>query len=104
MIENSSQLVALLVLLLIVPLLVYLHVRRSQRILSEWARSNRLEVVQAQFRPFRKGPFFWSGRSQTVYRVRVLDNSGAEREGWVRCGTFWAGVLSDKVEVRWDDD
>jgi len=104
MIENGGDLLALLVLLVIVPLVLYLYVRRSQQLLNEWARSNSLEITQAQYRVFRKGPFCWSARGQTVYRVRVVEKSGLEREGWVRCGSFWGGVMTDKVEVRWDDD
>ena len=104
MIENGSGLLALLVLLVIVPLILYLYVRRSQGLLTEWARSNSLEIIEAQYRAFRKGPFVWSARGQTVYRVRVLEKGGLEREGWVRCGSFWGGVMTDHVEVRWDED
>src|SRR5262249_36093276 len=53
--------------------------------------------------PF-KGPFFWtSTKAQTVYYVFVEDSDGNKRSGWVRCGSCWFGLLSDNVEVRWDD-
>jgi hypothetical protein len=29
---------------------------------------------------------------------------GGVRSGWVRCGSWWLGLLSDQVEVRWDQE
>src|SRR5262249_35973173 len=54
-------------------------------------------------RNFFRGPFFWtSSKGQTVYRVTV-EVKGAVRTGWVRCGSWWLGLRSEQVEVRWDE-
>jgi hypothetical protein len=52
---------------------------------------------------FRRGPFWWSGKGQVVYRVAVRDERGHDWQGWVRCGHWLTGLLSDAVEVRWDN-
>ena len=90
-----------------VAVLVYLslwwHFGRSSSLLHQWAANNGYHIVRQDYRIFAKGPFFWtSTKGQTVYYVVVEDAAGARRSGWVRCGGWWLGLLSDHVEVRWD--
>jgi hypothetical protein len=89
---------------LFVLCLVVLPVWRSRVLLRRWAERNGFEIVEKQFRYFRQGPFFWtaSGR-QIVYRILVADRSAGRRKGWARCGSWWLGVLADRVDVRWDE-
>jgi hypothetical protein len=82
---------------------MYQLVSRSRYLLTEWAYQNGYELLTAQLRPFRKGPFWWSSRGQTVYRVEARDQQGNIRTGWVRCGSGLLGVLANVVEVKWDD-
>ena len=82
---------------------IYGTISRSQLLLHKWASENRYDLLLAENRMFRKGPFMWSGKSQTVYRVHVRDEQGNERKGWVRCGDWLLGVLVDKVEAKWDN-
>ena len=81
---------------------IYAFVSRSTYLLEKWADENRFRLLHAEHRMFRKGPFLWSGRGQTVYRVGVQDERGFERRGWVRCGSWWLGLITDQVEVKWD--
>jgi len=85
-----------------VGVVIYGQVSRSQHLLHKWASENQYDLVYAQNRVFRKGPFMWSGKNQVVYRIHVRDEQGNERKGWVRCGGWLLGMLADKVEVRWD--
>ena len=101
--EDTVGILAFFVVLGIAAVVLYLHITRSQKLLKRWADDNGFESLHVEHRMFRKGPFFWSGRGQTVYRVEVRDEQGVERKGWVRCGSWWAGVFSDKVEVKWDE-
>jgi hypothetical protein len=79
------------------------HFRRSRQLLENWAERNGFEILEAEYRHFFKGPFFWrSTKDQTVYRVTVRDRSGV-RSGWVRCGGWFLGLMTDKAEVRWDE-
>ena len=56
------------------------------------------------YRNVFRGPYFWtSSKGQTVYRVTV-EVRGGVRTGWVRCGGWWLGLLSDQAEVRWDNE
>ena len=86
-----------------VGLYLYFYFTRARQLLDNWASENRFQLLRAEFRMFRKGPFFWSGRNQAVYRVEIRDEGGNDRTGWVRCGTWWLGVFANSVEVKWDD-
>jgi hypothetical protein len=85
--------------------LIVWHFSRSRSILEEWVKDNGYEILDSEFRNFFRGPFFWtSGKGQTVYYVKTRDRDGRVRTGWVRCGGFWAGLLSNQAEVRWEDE
>lgn len=76
---------------------------RARVLLHRWAQTNGFDLLY--FKLTFGGPFLWtSSNSQIVYSIRVRDQDGRERLGWVRCGSFWAGVLSDKTEVRWKSE
>ena len=75
---------------------------RSASLLQKWAEDNDLYIVSSEFRYLFRGPFFWTSRGRTVYRVTVEDKTGRVRKGWVLCGGWWWGLMSDHVEARWD--
>src|SRR5215203_3704968 len=78
---------------------------RSRSLIQEWADENGYRVVEAKYRWIVRGPFFWTtSKSQTVYRLTVEDAHGNLRRGWVRCGSWLAGLWSHRVDVRWDED
>jgi hypothetical protein len=97
-----------MILILIVVLLVIAYIawyyRRSRSLLDRWAERNGYRIVDSEYRYFFRGPFFWtSSKEQTVYRVTVADKAGNVWSGWVRCGGWWLGLLSDQAEARWDE-
>ena len=72
--------------------------------MSQWAQANGLTLVSEERCWFFKGPFFWtSGKSQMVYYVTVRDPAGRTRHAWVRCGGYFLGMLSDNMDVKWED-
>ena len=82
----------------------FLSFSRSESVLDEWANENGFEILESEYRTFFRGPFFFrSSKGQTVYRVKVRDRDGRVRSGWVRCGGWFLGLLSDKAVVDWDD-
>jgi hypothetical protein len=88
---------------LVVVLAMVWHFGRSHSLLHQWADQNNYRIIRQEYR-FFKGPYFWtSTKGQTVYYVVLEDREGNQRSGWVRCGSWWFGLLSDNVEVRWDD-
>jgi hypothetical protein len=101
--DQIPGLLAMIVLVGFVVVALYFQIRRAQTLLRKWAQENGYEILDAEHRVFRKGPYIWSARGQAVYRVWVRDREGVERLGWVRCGSWFAGVFSDKVESRWDE-
>ncbi len=80
------------------------YLRKSRILLQRWADSNGYRLLEQRYRYFFRGPFFWSASAQMVYRVVVEDRTGHRRSGWVRLGSFWLGIFSDEVAVRWDQD
>src|SRR5436190_20197489 len=88
----------------LVVLVMGWHARRSNALLHLWAEQNQYRILRQQCRRLFKGPYSWtSSKGQAVYYVVVEDSDGHKRSGWVRCGSWWAGLLSDHVEARWED-
>jgi hypothetical protein len=75
---------------------------RADRILKQWAQETGIEIVSAEKRYLRLGPFFVSTRGQFVFRIVVKDQAGMQRTGWLRVGGLITGVFSDRAEVKWD--
>lgn len=93
-----------LVILVLAVLSMVWHSSRSNTILEQWAEDNDLEILSSEYCHFLRGPFFWTtSKGQTVYYVSVRTSSGEVKTGWVRCGGFILGLMSDAAEVRWED-
>ena len=102
---TAIYVLAFLALVAIVIVSVILTSRRSQTIIQRWAEDNGYQIVASEHRLFGRGPFLWmTGRGQTVHHVTVMDAAGRMRNGYLRCGSFWTGLLSDKAEARWEDE
>jgi hypothetical protein len=79
------------------------HFARSAAILKKWADENGYDILEKSYCHFFRGPFFFrTTKNQTVYRVTVRDKRGNVGTGWVACGSWWWGLLSDQAKVRWD--
>jgi hypothetical protein len=77
---------------------------RGLSLLENWARGQGYEILTREECWFFRGPYFWStSKGQKVYKVSLKDLDGHVRTGFVRCGGYWLGMLSDDVDVRWDD-
>ncbi|MEO6809086.1 MAG: hypothetical protein ABI353_08225 [Isosphaeraceae bacterium] len=82
--------------------------RKSQRRLAEpivrrWAESRDYQVVDLEHIFTWESPFYVSG-GQVIYRMTVQDRDGRPRRGWICCGGLVLGLLSDHVEILWDDE
>jgi len=89
-------------LVMAVPM-IWWHHARSRELLNQWARRNRLSLVNAQRRLLFRGPYtLWSGKGQAVFRVTVRDGTGRTRSGYVRVGGWFLGLLSDQIDAWWD--
>ena len=80
MVEGLWQLSAAIGLCAVLGWVLYMHISRSRYLLAKWAEDNGYQVLSAEYRLFHKGPFFWSSRGQTVYRVEVCDEQGNNRK------------------------
>jgi hypothetical protein len=99
----ESLFVVALVAVIVIVYVVWLF-NRSNSLLHQWAAQNGYRILSQEYRNLFKGRFFWtSSKGQTVYYVVVEDDAGNQRRGWVCCGGRWLGLLSNNVEVRWED-
>lgn len=102
--ENISSMLLGVLLFIVVVFFLGWQLFRPRQILNRWAQDNNYEILEADYRWFRYGPFFWTtSKGQCVYYVTVRTPDGQERRGWVRCGGWILGVFSDNAEVRWDE-
>jgi len=77
---------------------------QGRRILEQWAQTKGYRIVSSEVRWLRRGPFFWTtSKGQMVYYVVVDTPDGQTRRGYVRCGSFFWGLLNDKAEERWEE-
>ena len=90
--------------LLFTAAFIYNFAKRADQMLKRWAERNHYDLEEASFRMFRKGPFWWSSRSQVVYRVAVRGEDGRLRKGWVRLGHWFLGLMQEAVEEKWDEE
>ena len=98
----SGGLIILVILIAILAMIF--HFGCAQNVLETWARDNGYEIIDSEYRHLMKGPFFLrSGKGHAVYHVTVRDRDGNIRRGYVRCGSWLAGLLSDHVTVEWEE-
>src|SRR5262245_42761649 len=79
-------------------LTLFLQCALSRAGLLHWAQTNRYEVLEQElaFFPDSRFSFGWLGRDQRwLYRVKIRDERGHVRTGFVLPGSF-------KDEVQWD--
>jgi hypothetical protein len=102
--ESILPIVAVMGVVTFAILLIVWHYSRSSSLLQQWADQHGYRILHQEYRTFFKGPFFWTAsKGQTVYYVTVEDQDGRRRNAWVRCGGYFLGLLSDKVDFHWDE-
>lgn len=94
-----------LILILFVGLVVWINVllyKRARQLVYGWAAQGGLQILEMEQRWFRRGPFFWrTSKGQVVFYVTVRDKA-EKRYAYVKCGGFWLGMFSERIEVSWD--
>ena len=76
---------------------------RGRSVLKRWAYENGFQILKSKTASSFAGSLTWN-YGQTIFYIQVRDKNGKVRDGWVRCGSFWAGVWSNKTEIRWKDE
>lgn len=101
--DDLQPFIILAVVLLSVGSIMSWTSGRARSMLDEWAMDEGLQINSAKWRWFRHGPFLWTtSKNQVVLRIEARTPDGSLRTGWARCGSFWWGVFSKQIEVRWD--
>jgi hypothetical protein len=88
----------------VIAIVLALMFTRSRQVLKTWARENGYEILSSELRFLSRGPYTWTllGK-QWVFHVAVRAGDGTVRTGYVKCGSFFWGVLVNKAEVAWSD-
>ncbi len=102
---NSPPLVifaALLLLLALLPLAIWGILRRGRRLLGEELVRQGFELVFAESRWMRLGPFSMIGaKHYCFFFFRAKNSAGEVSEGFARGPGAINGLWSKNVEVRW---
>jgi hypothetical protein len=102
--EPLVPIVFVIVIILIAVLSMSFRSSRSGSMLEQWAQDNEVTLLSQDYRTFFKGPYFWtSTKGQMIFYVTVQDRHARIRHAWVRCGGYWMGMLSDHIDVVWED-
>ena len=81
-----------------------LRLRKARSILDKWAKSQNIEIISAKPRSIFCGLFSIRGsKSQQVFQITTRMSNGQTRQGYANCGTMIMGLMSEKVNVRWED-
>ncbi|HEY3321603.1 MAG TPA: hypothetical protein VGP72_14130 [Planctomycetota bacterium] len=77
--------------------------KEAYRRLLRWADGNEYKLETAVPRRFNERPAFMSSSVlQVVFHVRLRAPGIGPREGWVRMGGYFSGLLSDTIDVFWE--
>ena len=83
---------------------IWWEAHRSSEMILRWAADHGYEVIAKKAPVINLGPFRWENpRGRTFYHITVRDNTGQACSGWLSCGAEWWGLLSNRVEIRWDE-
>jgi hypothetical protein len=94
------------VLVVIVILAMRWRSGRTDRMLAAWAEENGFAILKKGGRNPLNSPFkarVVAGEPTAIVFIEIRDRKGRSRKGWVRLGGWYTGLLSDQVEVRWEE-
>lgn len=83
-----------LCLFIICFLLNRVIVKRAEQILQNWITKKKYKLVYYKIqRP---------AKHYRVFYIEVITADGQLKRGYIRCGDFLLGVLSDVVDISWE--
>jgi hypothetical protein len=101
--DQLGNTVLMIVMIIGISIILLWSFVRGDQILDKWAIDNGYKITEREYK------FFWNifkfsvSQGQSVYRVTVIDSTGKEKNGLVRCGGWWLGILVNKASVKWDE-
>ncbi len=80
------------------------HKNSGSREVEKWATIEGLEILSSEYRWVKRGPYFInSSNQQRIFYVTVRDKAGNIKRCWVKVGGFFFGLLSDKIDISWEN-
>lgn len=87
----------------VLGLLQHLIYLRCRTIILRWSRHSGWNVIDAERRVFRSGPFpFQPGCP--VFLLTLKSSAGRRRQAFVQCGNAVMSVFSDHLAVEWTSE
>ena len=102
----NQDAVAVLFVVWILIALAWMVMRssRAEAMVDRFVKGGGYRLLRKERRTLFRGPFFFStGRGQEVFYLTLEDREGHVRRCYLRCGGAFFGMLSDNVEVIWDE-
>lgn len=101
----DNYLFLLITAAIVIPptVIVVWHRYRRYVILPQWEARQPYVWVEYQRRPYFIEPSFRDAFSrETFYQITAYNRKGRIRRGWLRCGSWWLGSFTNRVQVSWE--
>lgn len=80
---------------------------RSRKRVDRWAAENGYTLQRCEWHflsdsPFREGLLgYRKSGLHVVWTVRAVGPDKVQKDAWIQCGSYFLGMLSDRIEVAW---
>ena len=93
-----------IILVIFLTLIMTFHKNSGLKEIDKWATKEGLEILSSEYRWLKRGPYFInSSNQQRIFYVTVRDKAGNIKKCWVKVGGFFFGLLSDKIDISWEN-
>jgi hypothetical protein len=104
MAEYIITIFAITVFLVVFTIFMTYYKNSGLKVVEEWAKRGGYKILDSELRWVKTGPFFLSGtsRHQRVFLVTLENEDGKHLKAWIRVGGYLLGLLSDKIDIKWE--
>lgn len=101
--DNYLFLLATAAIVIPPTVIVVWHRYRCYAILRQWEARQPYAWFEYQRRPyFQELSVRDTFSRETFYQIAVRNRKGRLRHGWLRCGSWWLGSFTNRIQVSWE--
>jgi hypothetical protein len=82
--------------------IVIWHQYRHYMILRQWEAHQPYTWVEYKWQRNYELSLRDAFSRETFYQITVRNRKGRIRHGWLRCGSWWLGSFTNRVQVSWE--
>ena len=76
---------------------------RRYAILRQWEARQPYVWIEYKKRHYFKEPSLRDAFTrETFYQITAYNRKGRIRRGWLRCGSWWLGSFTNRIQVSWE--